>query len=172
MKKNNLGFSLVELLAAIIILGVLMTAAVISMTRILDSSRKKKYISDAKELITFADYRIRNHTLKNVERPASGKAIVIRLDYLNNTDITLGPNGGEYNQEKSFVLLKNNGGELEYAILLVENLKKGGYKGISLTKEENLKNASIVSFEESELIDWNNIGTHTNGYSIAKQYPE
>ncbi len=45
MKKNNLGFSLIELLAAITILGVIMGGAVIGVSRYLDRARNQSYES-------------------------------------------------------------------------------------------------------------------------------
>ena len=44
MKKNNKGFSLMELLGAIILLGVLGTVAVTGTSKYLEQSRKKSFL--------------------------------------------------------------------------------------------------------------------------------
>ena len=41
--KNNKGFSLVELLGVIVILGILMAAAMVAYTKYIDYSKKKSY---------------------------------------------------------------------------------------------------------------------------------
>ena len=52
MKKNNKGFTLVELLAVIVILGLLMAIAIPSVTKYITQSRKKTLISSIDSYIT------------------------------------------------------------------------------------------------------------------------
>ena len=52
--KNKKGFTLIELLAVIIILGVIMLIAIPSVTRSIDSSRKKTYINTVNQFINGA----------------------------------------------------------------------------------------------------------------------
>lgn len=51
MKNNKKGFTLVELLAVIVILGVLLLIAVPAVSNIIDSSKKKSFESAAKLMI-------------------------------------------------------------------------------------------------------------------------
>lgn len=153
MKKNIFGFTLVELLAAIVILGVLSTVAFTSITRMIDSNKNKIYINDAKRLIAYVEYKLKSD--KKLSKPTMGNAIVISLGYLNNQDISNGPNNGEYEKDRSFVVVKNNSGKLEYAVLLIEKLNNGGYKGLDLTKDTDFSTASsrIHSFTETDLVE-------------------
>ena len=48
MKKNNKGFTLVELLAVIVIMGILMMVAIPSVTRTIENSRKDTFVDIAK----------------------------------------------------------------------------------------------------------------------------
>ena len=48
MRKNNKGFTLVELLAALIILGILSALAMPTVINMLSSSRDKLYVTDAR----------------------------------------------------------------------------------------------------------------------------
>ena len=57
--KNKKGFTLVELLAAIVILGLLITFAFPTITRMIFKSREKIYIADAQKLVAQAEYRLR-----------------------------------------------------------------------------------------------------------------
>ena len=56
MKKlgNNKGFTLVELLAVIVVLAIVMGIAAVAITNVLDSTRKNAYIATAKQYIAGA----------------------------------------------------------------------------------------------------------------------
>ena len=51
MRKNTNAFTLIELLAVIIILGVLIIIAVPSVTTYIQNSRKSAYVNTAKEIM-------------------------------------------------------------------------------------------------------------------------
>ena len=70
-KPKKKAFTLIELLAVIIILGILMIIAVPSVTKYINSSKKEAYIDSAKEIISGAKYFVNSG---NVE--------------LNNKDVT------------------------------------------------------------------------------------
>ena len=157
MKKNNKGFTMVELLAAIVILGILSVFALPIITGMVENSRNKMYISDARKLISQAEYQLKASS-STIERPDPGDCIVISMHYLDNSAFTSAPNGGEYEIDHSFVVVKNVNGKYEYSASIVEKLKKGGYKGVILTSEKDLlkKRANtqyVKTFKESDLVD-------------------
>ena len=49
--RNEKGFTLIELIAVIIIIGVLMMVAIPSVTTLISNSRKEVYVSNAKKYI-------------------------------------------------------------------------------------------------------------------------
>ena len=51
MGKNNKGFTLVELLAVIVIMGILMMVAIPAVTRTIENSRKDTFIHIAKAYV-------------------------------------------------------------------------------------------------------------------------
>ena len=54
MKKNK-GFTMVELLAAITILGIIMMIAVPNVLSIIDKNKKRTYVEDAKKIQSLAE---------------------------------------------------------------------------------------------------------------------
>ncbi len=157
MKKNNKGFTLVELLAAIVILGILSVLALPMITGMVEKSRNKMYITDARKLISLAEYQMKSSS-STIDKPDPGDFIIISMHYLDNSSFSSAPNGGEYEIDHSFVVIKNNGGTLEYSACIVESLKKGGYKGVVLTKESDLLKSNahvnyVHPFTNNELVN-------------------
>ena len=68
MKKNSKGFTLVELLAVIVILGILVVFSIPLMLKYINYSKSKTYIMDANKLISIAEYKINSNSLK-IEKP-------------------------------------------------------------------------------------------------------
>ena len=137
MKGKNKGFTLIELLAAIVILGILVGVTLPMIVGFFDDSRNKMYVTDARKLISLAEYRIKANS-SEIEKPDEGDCILISMLYLDSTEFDNPPGEGRYEKESSYVVVKNNGGKLEYAATIVEKLKKGGYKGVELTSKSVL----------------------------------
>ena len=154
MIKNNKGFTLIELLAAIAILSILMVLALPQFTNIIGRNRDKVYISDALKMISQAEYKIRSNSTV-IEKPDDGECIIFSLNYLDNNSFDNPPNKGEYLRYSSFVIVKNNNGNLEYSALLVEEYKNS-YKGVKLTKENDLYKSdavkNVVPFSKDTLV--------------------
>lgn len=157
MFKNKKGFTLVELLAAIVILGILSVFAIPMITGMVENSRNKMYVDDALKLIARAEYQMKASS-NTINKPDVGDCIIISMAYLQANEIVTAPNGGEYDKDQSYVVIKNSGnGKLEYAATIIEKLKKGGYKGIKLTPYSNLLAANapshVVPIDEDELVE-------------------
>lgn len=154
MKKNR-GFTLIELLAAMVILGLLMAIALPTILGLFSKNTNKVYVNDALKLVSQAEYKIRAAST-TVERPDDGDCIIMSLKYLDNGDFDEAPNKGEYDDNKSFVVIKNTGNDLEYSVMLVENVKGGGYRGIKLTLASKLNKSDavkyVVDFKDSDLV--------------------
>lgn len=153
MKKNNKGFTLVELLAALVILGVLSALALPTVVNLLGNSREKLYVTDAKKLISQAEYKFRVAS-SEIEKPDDGECLILSMVYLDNSDFDNPPNNGEYVREASYVVVKNNGGTYEFSVELVEELKGNVYKGVELSKDSTLTTSStrhVVNFDKDEL---------------------
>lgn len=151
IRKNNKGFTLIEVLAVVVILGILSIMAVPKIFDMVTASREDIYIEDAKRLISQARYTMNAKSVK-IEKPDNGECIVFSMKYLSVSDFQNPPNGGTYLPEGSFVVVKNVGGQYVYSVMLVEKTKDGDYRGVALATENALyekNSSSLVRFFES-----------------------
>ena len=127
---------MIELLATIVILGIIMIVAVPNVTGIIYRNRANTYVEDAKKMVTLADYAIRGSNNK-ITRPADGHCIAFSLHYLDNAEFEEPPNGGDYQKNDSFVVVKKEGTKLVYYAQIVEEFKST-YRGVSFTTSSSL----------------------------------
>ncbi len=154
MLKNKKGFTLIELLATIVILGIIMVIAVPNVTGIIYRNRANTYIEDAKKMVTLADYAIRGSNNK-ITKPADGHCIAFSLQYLDNAEFEDPPNGGDYQKNDSFVVVKKEGSKLVYYAQIVEKFKDT-YRGVSFTtssslNQEGAANTLIYNFSSGNM---------------------
>ena len=156
MRKNKKGFTLVELLAVIVILGILVVFTIPLMLKYINYSKRKSYIQDTKKLISIAEYKINSNSLK-IEKPDPGNCIVLSYDYLNDGSINNPPGKGSYLGAASYVVVKNSSsGRLEYSAALIEEAKDGGYSGLMLSSPSQLDNtfgfSRVDSYNREDLV--------------------
>ena len=143
--KNRRGFTLVELLAMMVVLGVLMAITIPNITGILNKSKEENLIADATKMVESAKIKITTHKTgyDKIPKLEVGKCRALSLDYLNsNEDIGNGPNDGTYLNYDSYVLYKlvDAGGgsrKYEYYVRLVEK-KDNKYYGIDFVNYDEL----------------------------------
>ena len=172
MKKGNRGFTLIELLATIILLGLLFIYTIPTVVQMVGLNRNKMYVSDAKKLMAQAEYKIRSAS-STLEKPAPNHCIIISLVYLDDSAFDTAPNRGKYVKNASYVVVKNtDNGKLEYSVAIVEQLPKGGYKGIQLVKGDKLSESNpqkyVEGIDDKDLIRVEGIG-HINTTYINKR---
>lgn len=145
--KNKKGFTLVELLAVLVILGILMGIAIPAITRLIGDNKTKTYINDAKKLVARAETVV-NSKNTVIEKPDPGDCIVFSLGYLDDGSFDSSPykdKDGEYMDEASFVVLKNNGGNYLYTVILVEKYNTSSYRGVNMSSLEQLSQSGYKS---------------------------
>ena len=134
--SKKLAFTLIELLAVIIILGVLMLVAIPSISRYIDGSRKESYVTTAKEYIKGATHLVN-----------SGQLDVYDPDttyYIPTSCIGLETGGsspyGEF--DPAYIIVTYNNDSYEY-YWTSRDTTGMGVKGI--ISSNDLKSSSIVS---------------------------
>ena len=113
--KNNKGFTLVETIAVIIILGVVLSIAVPSITNVVKSTNKNRMISDAETFISEVKEYVESDTIGNTSDTYTLK------DIKGKTKLSKSPYGEEY-EENSYVKIDDNNNS--YTVCLTD----GEYK--------------------------------------------
>ena len=89
-KQKQLAFTLIELLAVIIILGILMVIAVPSVTKYIADSRKSAYITTAKEITNGTSTLVNSGKLKIFD---TGTTYYIATSYIHTENASKSPYG-------------------------------------------------------------------------------
>lgn len=98
--KNNKGFTLVETIAVIIILGVVLSIAVPSITNVVKSTNKNRMISDAETFISEVKEYVESDTIGNTPKDNKYKLVNIK------SKLSKSPYGKEY-KKNSYVDIAN-----------------------------------------------------------------
>ena len=115
MKLNNKGFSLVEVLAVIIIIGVIATIAAPTVSKYINGSKLTTFIAYENSMEDAAKNAVLDCVGNNsskCELPEKGETNEIKLSYLINEgfiDEIKSPDGGKCDFDKSFVRVENRG---------------------------------------------------------------
>lgn len=155
---NNKGFTMIELLAAMVLLSILMLVAVPTVLNLMDQTRRKTVINDAKKFVSSAEYKVKNNN-NYIKRPRStGQCIVLTLGYLDlGNEFQEGPHGGAYLLDDSYVIVKYDPPSLEngndthvkkykYYVTLVEKYHGETYYGLYLYPADRLSNKGAEGF--------------------------
>ena len=136
--KNKKGFTLIELLAVIAIIGIISLIAIpnivglsigVRKDNMLDDkdynknisnikkliSRKDNMLDDAKKLISLAKYKINSDIALRSSPPQTFTMAELNI----NGDITIDPDGGEYDETNSTVRYRIANGTAEYCVTLI-----------------------------------------------------
>ncbi|MGI6325333.1 MAG: type II secretion system protein [Bacilli bacterium] len=129
MKKR--GFTLVELLAVIVILAVILAIAVPNVLGIIENTRKESFAANGKMMANAAKTIMASEP-KYVPS-ASGKGRIIPLSDLNLENIDKDVDGGVYDEANSYVVVVNDDDTFRYFITL-----KGNKRSIDLKENTDI----------------------------------
>lgn len=132
--KNKKGFTLVELLAVIVVLAIVMGIAAVAITNVLDSTRKNAYVASAKQYIEGAKSLVEAEVVDRMF--ATGETTYLKkCEKDKNYDITIAniklksggdsPYGAAFDTTKSKVVVKvtdSNCSTFEYSIYMEDKL--------------------------------------------------
>jgi len=141
------GFTIIELLATITILSMIMLVAVPNIMSTLDKSKRRTYVEDAKKMITLAEYRVRSDT--NITLPSNeNTTIAFTLSSMDLTDFSEGPEGGQYDLNRSYVLLTKRNNKYFYFATLVEKYGTAAdikYRGVDVMGYDDLLKETAIN---------------------------
>ena len=149
MRKRKNGFTFVELLAMLAIIGVLMIVTIPNISGMLKNQRLDKYKRDAISMVESA--KVKANRDRVLVKPKNRECIVFSLNYLNDDDnIVKGPNGGLYDQFDSLVVYTRVGSKYKYFVRLVEETDDNR-TGIKLTDSieiSSLKTSDVQNIDD------------------------
>ena len=156
MGRDKRGFTLVELLAVIVIIGIMAVFAFPYISNVITGNKNKVYVQDAKKLIALAEYKMDSNDIK-IEKPDPGDCIILSYTYLNDGTLKDAPNKGEYLPGASYVVVKNVDGKMEYLVSLIEtNDEANSFRGVLLVSENELNTSRahevVKSYKKDELL--------------------
>lgn len=105
-KVNKKGFTLVEILAMLVILAIILAISVPNITGILSKQKESISLEDANKLVETTKIKVR--TKADVTLPSYNQYCnIYTMNFLDtNDDYSTGTNGGEYDKLESFVIVK------------------------------------------------------------------
>ena len=113
--KNKNGFTLIELLAVIAIIALISMIAIPNIVGLSDGIKRDNMLDDAKKLISMAKYQVNKNYSIRVSASHTWKINELNI----NGDIKGDPDGGDYDNEHSYVRYTNDGTDVSYCVMLV-----------------------------------------------------
>ena len=181
MKRlNKKGFTLVELLAVIVILAIILLIAVPSIMGVVDGAKKDAYASSVMSIINAAELKIGLDVEGTLTLPAGGETIIYDIQTLSvdnvdviapGADYAVATNKGKYS---GYVVVRNSAlanatpKYVYYAFITNGNYAVNGYKKSVIKghvdKGSTIATISTVSGSESTFdlsSDTNQLTVHT-----------
>ncbi len=177
MKLNKKGFTMVEILAAVTILGILTVVAVVGISRVMDNAKKEYYKNQEENIILAAQSFVQNNTNKLPKN--IGQKVKLKLSeltknkYLKETVKDYGKQNCD--MDKSYVeITKISQKEYSYDVILECPSYKGSTSS-GTTDKDNPSDKDTPDTEEKEGVPVINIefdkdknGKSKDGYVMIK----
>ena len=160
MKRNERGFTLVELLAVIVILGLLMAIAIPSVTKYITQSRKKTLISSIDSYITAVTTAVNDNEFGTMSKEDTIYYIPVNNDE-NNSCVSLEKGGTDPfgNWKEAYVVVNYDSDKYSYDYYFTF-YDDAGY-GMELTKVEDISASGNIITNPSP-VNADNITTQKN----------
>lgn len=142
---NNKGYTLVELLATMIILGIMLAVTIPNISGISTQNKMTAYAEDAKKFKNTAEYMFRGDD--TVTKPQGNEhCVMVNLKYLHDNEFDTAPYGGHYDMQNSFVVMAKINKRYKYFVQLVEKFQADGdnFRGFSLIDYTNLEGSKYL----------------------------
>lgn len=143
---NNKGYTLVELLATMIILGIMLAVTIPNISGISTQNKMTAYAEDAKKFKNTAEYMFRGDD--TVIKPQSNEhCVMVNLNYVHDNEYDNPPYGGSYDKNNSFIVMAKINKRYKFYVQLVEKFESDGdnFRGFSLIDYEKLEGSKYLN---------------------------
>lgn len=160
-KLNKKGFTLVELLAVIVVLAIILVIAIPNVLGIIDNSRKDSFISTAKMIVDAAKTSIASNSNIAVPVKTDGSDAIVLLvngagaNSLKVDNMTKDVDGGSYTTANCWVLIYRDGSSvLQYYITLDGSARDMNYVNAATTLANNTTARAAINAASSSGTDY------------------
>lgn len=160
--KDKKGFTLIELIAVVVILSILAIIATPNIVNMIDRGKKEQYVADAKDFIAKATYMYKQKDQERYQGKFDNNNTIKLGDIegINDSDLT-DPYGYQYDKEKSTIKFEESG-------VSGDEIKE---RTVKITLESHEKNGNkcymISDIEKNKLSKSDvQLGKYSNGHCI------
>ena len=161
---KNKGFTLVEVLAMLVVLGIIVGITMPNITGILENQKVNTIIGDAKKMISSAKTEVSvNETI--ILPTDTYSCIILPLDLIDkSSDIKADADDEEYDRYNSFVLITKEFKQYKYHVRLTAKRSDAKYYGILDATESDLSHDDTSYIKEFNKTD---IKSLSNGVNLT-----
>lgn len=146
--KEQKGMTLIELLAVIVILGIISAIAIPSILGLMDNSKKDAHVANARQMINSAKMAVSGDaSLQPKDKPVD--LTLKNLEDKGYIEKIKDPDGGtSYDEDKSFVRISTDGTGFKYSVYLTNDTRGVGTQAEPVD-EDKLNRESVTTNKPS-----------------------